>query len=223
MLLQANITRADLGSFLRRLTPLAIRLSDVDHPVREVVIAPPDRVELVADRGLRVVTTLSLHWTMAGLEVPITATSAQLLLLPALVATEDRQALVFSFHLEAVDLRHVPAMFDETIRDRINKAFEKEDAKLSWDFLRSLTFGFEMPARVSSVNRITLRADGGTLRVSEEGFHLGVSFETEVVRASLSPNDAPDAGGVARGRDVPAGASPEPPAIPGHPLDGPPE
>ncbi|MGO8994580.1 MAG: hypothetical protein ACLQVI_14785 [Polyangiaceae bacterium] len=181
MLLQTNLTRADLGNFLKMLTPLVIRLSDPGGPLREIVVAPPDTIELVPGRGLRIVTTLALSWTVAGVEVPIHARSAQLLLLPAIVVKEAREALVFSLLLEAIDVRHVPGFLDGPILDRINKVFAEEDATLTWNFLKTLSFGFEMPPRMTSVTRIGLAATRGSVTVSEEAIHLEVSLEALVL------------------------------------------
>ena len=188
MILQTNLTRVDLGHFLAMLTPLTIRLSDPADPLRELVVAPPDSIELVPGRGLRLVTTLLLSWTLAGVDVPIRASSAQLLFLPALAVKDGREELIFSLLLEAIDLRHVPGFLDTTILERINKAFAEDDATISWDFLKTLSFRFQMPARVSSVSGITLAAVGGTVKVTEEEIQLTATFETAVLHPDPPPS-----------------------------------
>jgi len=184
MLLQANLSRGDLAHFLGMLTPLTIRLSEPAGPLHELVISPPDTIELVPARGLRIVTTLLLSWTVAGVEVPIKANLAQLLLLPTIAVRDGRNALVFSLLLEAIDLRHVPGFLDAPILERINRAFAEQDATLSWDFIKTLSFDFKMPSRMTSVDRITLNAGKGVVRVTGEAIHVAVSFETAAVLAS---------------------------------------
>jgi hypothetical protein len=189
MFLQANLELQDLKAAVDRITPLVLRLSDVDHPRHGLRIERPDRVELVPGQGLRIVATVHLDWTVAGVHVPITATSAEVLLIPAVVLKDGHQELQFSFQLEAIDLRHVPDILDESIIERVNKGLEADDSKLSWNFLETLTFGFDMPARLESVNKITLAAQQGMVRITAEGFYLAVSYQADVARAPIAETE----------------------------------
>ncbi|MGO8999836.1 MAG: hypothetical protein ACLQVI_41450 [Polyangiaceae bacterium] len=188
MIVQANISRVDLGSFLDELMPLVIELSADDFPLREVHIQRPERTELVAGRGLRIFTHLVLHGVTGGVRAPIAGSSAQILLTPSIGARDGHEVLAFSFRLESIDLPHVPGVLDEKVLERINRAFVKDDARLSWDFARTLAFGFSMPRSMRSVKRVTLRAQEGGVRVTEEGFSMAVFFETEVSRTSALPS-----------------------------------
>jgi hypothetical protein len=189
MFLQANFGLEDLKVTLDRLTPLEIKLSDADHPRHSLRIERPDRVELVPGRGLRIVATVHLNWTVAGVHLPITATSAQVLLTPAVVEKAGHEELQFSFQLEEIDVRHVPDILDDPILERVNKGLAADDSKLSWNFLKTLTFGFDMPARLESVNKITLAAQQGMVRITTEGLHLAVSYQADVARAPIAETE----------------------------------
>jgi hypothetical protein len=183
MFLQAHIDLADLARFLAELTPLAVDLSDTNGPLSDLRIERPEGIGLVPDRGLRVLTSLRFTATIAGVRVPVTASSAQLLLVPAIAARGGHAQLVFSVEVEAIDLRHVPAMLDATILERVNEALAKDAARPAWDFLKTLSFGFAMPARMEPVTRITLKATDGKVRVTEAGLDLTVPFEAHALRA----------------------------------------
>jgi hypothetical protein len=208
MHLQATIGLRDLNHFFEKLTPLEIELADTDGPLERIHIQRPDLIEMVPGRGVRLVTTLFMHCKIAGVSIPVTATSARLLLLPAILPKNGHTELAFSFELEDVDLRHVPHLVEEKLLPRINEALSSEKARLSWNFRKTLTFGFALPARVRPVERITLGAGDGAVFIATDGLRFTVSYETDVLR-SPAPAEA------VTGEPAPASGAAAPSTAPG--------
>jgi hypothetical protein len=183
MHLQATFTLADLTEALTSFTPLEIRLGDLDNQERTLSIDRPLEVTLVAGRGLRIGTTARFTWTLAGLEVPVTVKAASLLLLPEIVTLEGREALRFLLVLESADLKLLPSFVDEKFVERVNEALTAEEARPTWKFLDTLTFGVDLPERLRSARKLELTARWGTVQVTDTALHFTVSYEAAVTKA----------------------------------------
>jgi hypothetical protein len=116
--------------------------------------------------------------------IPVTATSTQLLLIPTVVTKDGRDELSFSGEIEAIDLRHVPHLVEEVVLTHVNKALATEPARFGWNYIKTLTFGFDMPTRIHPVEQITLGAGSGKVAVTEEAVLLTVFFEAGVRRGA---------------------------------------
>ena len=180
MLIQVSLALDDLTLALSRLTPLEIDLREEGGPERLLFIEPAAHVELVPDRGLRIATSARLRWTIAGVVIPVTVSSARLLLLPELVTVKDRDALAFSFFLEEADLKHVPAFLDEKVVDQVNDALRKTDARPVWQFLDTLSIGFDMPPTIRPPSpRFELSPQWGALKITDQEIVFSVSFHSK--------------------------------------------
>lgn len=186
MLLQVSLALDDLTLALSRLTPLELDLHEEGGPERRLFIEPPEHLELVPDRGLRIATNARLRWTIAGVVIPVTVTSAQLLLLPELVTVNDRDALAFSFFVEHADLKHVPAFLDSKVVDEVNDALRKPDARPVWEFLDTLAIGFDLPPNIRPPSqRFELAPRWGALKITDQELVFSVSFQSKSAPASV--------------------------------------
>jgi hypothetical protein len=180
MLLQATLGLDDLTDALQRFTPLEIRLGDLEGKERTLFVEPPSRVTLVPERGLRVETNARLSWTVAGVAVPVTIQAAQLLLLPEIVQKDGRDVLRFQLVLESADLKHVPAFLDAKVVEQVNEALQADDARPTWDFLKTLSFAVALPQRLRSARSFELEARWGAVNVSDTAVVFTVSYDSAV-------------------------------------------
>jgi hypothetical protein len=187
MMLQATVDLEDLTAALGRLTPLEFRLGDPDGAERVLFVERPDRVTLVPDKGLRIETTARLRWTIAGIVVPVTVSSAQLLLTPEIEQKNGRDILHFSFFVEHADLKHVPAFVDTRIIDQVNESLRADGARVEWDFLRTLTFSIKLPPRLKSAQRFDLDAQWGAVKVTDRGLVFSVGYHSAVEAKLQTP------------------------------------
>ena len=181
MLLQVTLDLESLSSTIHQLLPFEIRLSDADGPDHTLFVDRPEHLEIVADRGLRMDAPARLRWTIAGVAVPVTVTSARILLIPEIAEREGHDYLSFSFFVEQADLKHVPAFIDDKVVDKVNEALRSEGARLEWKFLDTLTFGCDLPASIKPKRRLELNPRWGALKITEEAFICSVSYHSAIV------------------------------------------
>lgn len=180
MLLHATLGLDDLTDAVNRLTPLEVRLGDLEGNARTLFVERPDRVTLVPDRGLRIETAARLRWTIAGVVIPVTVQAARILVVPEIVRRDERDLLRLSLILESADLRHVPAFVDAKVVDEVNEALRAEDARPTWHFLDTLTFRIGLPARLRSAEALELVARWGAMDIRENEVVLTVSYVSAV-------------------------------------------
>lgn len=180
MLLHATLGLDDLTDAVNRLTPLEVRLGDLEGKARTLFVERPDRVTLVPDRGLRIETAARLRWTIAGVVIPVTVQAARILVVPEIVRRDERDLLRLSLILESADLRHVPAFVDAKVVDEVNEALRAEDARPTWHFLDTLTFRIGLPARLRSAEALELVARWGAMDIRKNEVVLTVSYVSAV-------------------------------------------
>lgn len=178
MWLQATLTTADLAFALRRFCPARIQLDDD----RWLSIARPRSVKLLADVGARFVTDAKLRWTVLGIDVPITVQEVEIFLKPRIDtdAAQAHQRLVFDLSLGDFDMKYVPQLIDGAIATKINGALA--EAKIAWDFSKTLDFHFGMPKQLSPVDSVHLQARWADLKISDVAITLAASFTVDMPR-----------------------------------------
>src|SRR5688500_12552077 len=99
MKLSLSITKAEVVRLVEEATPLKI---DLGHK-RSVSFGRPELVELVPRTGLRIRGDAKMVWEVAGLTLPITLRTWQLLLVPSIVRRDGTLVLAFDPVLEDLD------------------------------------------------------------------------------------------------------------------------
>jgi hypothetical protein len=188
MWLEAIIAKNDLVAFLPQLAPVTIHLGGGGT----IELAAPTGVELVPDAGLRVTCTAKLNWPVLGFNVPVTLNSATALLKPQIAGSPTGDRLVFTVVVEKADFAGIPGVIDEKITEKINEALVREHAELEWDFTKTLTHLFELPASLTHLRAIGLDVAWGEVRVTLDALVLAVSFRTKAVHddGSVRPASA---------------------------------
>lgn len=177
MWIEAILTPRDCTDFIGTITPLRVDLGGD----RMLVVAPPRRVELVPDKGLRLQTAGHVVWTIAGVKVPVSIRIASLLLTPSIEQREDRDALTFRARVERLDVRVLPDFIDETVLQRINDTLAKHDEVLVWRFSKTFDRRFALPKRIESQAAIEVHTKWGQVRITESALVLAVSLDVRAV------------------------------------------
>jgi hypothetical protein len=182
------IPRDDLRALLGQALPLTISFGPPESP-HSLALSDLAEVELVADRGLRVVCKAHLTWPLLGIKIPITVSSVKMLLLPTIGRSPEGDTLAFRISIEHADFSGLPTMIDNRITDAINAKLAEKDVELSWNFSRSLTFRAKLPAMLESLESFAIRPAWGEVRVTEEAVVYAASFHAAFVREGASPPD----------------------------------
>lgn len=177
MWVQAAVTRDEFAQAFEDFCPAHVELDEG----RWIDLARPSKVELLAERGIRVVSEARILWTVIGIDVPIKVNEAELFLAPKIAERADgKQVLRFDVTVGALDLQYVPHLLDAGIAARINDALAV--SPLEWDFMKTLDFSFALPAQVSPADGVRLHAKWGEVKVAEDAISLAVSFAADVSR-----------------------------------------
>ncbi len=192
MWVEAILTKDDLARLVGELLPLSIRLGEGGS----LTLTDPTDVSLLAERGLRVTCKAELHWPVWKIDVPIKLHSLALVVTPTIDRQPDTtsESLVFKLTVEHADFAMVPAVIDDELTGRINDALAARHLQLGWNFTRTLSHVFPLPALLQSVDALALRVAWGRVKVTPEALVLAVSFHTDVGRrssAELLPPAAP--------------------------------
>jgi hypothetical protein len=176
--LEAILTVEDLQRMLRDLSPAAIRLGDNG----ELEFDEPSSVALIAQRGLRVVCGAKLHWPLLGVSVPVSLRSVAVMICPTIEPVGDREALVFKFHIEHIDVSILPAFFDNKVTDRVNEELAKHHVEFAWSFAKTLSYVFQLPDALLSTSALSLEVVVGTVRITDSALAFAISYQTKFQR-----------------------------------------
>jgi hypothetical protein len=187
MLLTAAVTKAEIAALIDALTPLRVIIDE--RRGRSITLGRP-RLELVREGGIRLRGDARLTWDVAGVAIPVTLQAWQLMLVPRIVTRESGRALAFEPVIEILDLKRVPGFLDDKIARAITDGLAQNRHRLTWEFARSLSKQFALPARIGG-GTFALSAVDGAVAVSEEDVMLTLRFEANVERRALHPDTVP--------------------------------
>jgi hypothetical protein len=182
MWIEAILSHDDLSSFFAQLLPLDVRLGDDGDTDPELRLSDLARVELLENQGIRVECKADLRWPVLGIDVPVEVKSLALLFVPSVVKRSGRDALAFKVQLADLDIAWVPAAFDATLEERVNRELKEKQRQLAWDFSRTLSHVFELPSVVRPIDALGLEVAWGKVRVTNEALVMAISFHAHVHR-----------------------------------------
>jgi len=160
----------DCADFVASLTPLTLELGGPD---RVLVVEPPEDVEIVADKGLRMSAAGHVVWTALGMKLPLRARVGSLLVTPAIVKVDERDALGLRVRVEKLDV----GVFPGTVLHRINDMLAKYDDALVWPFARTLDRRVRLSSRVLSADAVDVHVKWGHVKITEGAMALAISIE----------------------------------------------
>jgi hypothetical protein len=182
MWIEAILSQEDLSSLVAQLLPLNIRLGEDEGADPQLHLSDLASVELIENQGLRIRCRAAIRWAILGIDVPIKLESLALLLSPSVVKTSGRDALAFKLELDQLDVAWIPAAFDETIKQKINRELKEKQRQLTWNFSQNLSHVFKLPSAVRPIDALELDVAWGKVRVTGEALVLAVSFHGHVHR-----------------------------------------
>jgi hypothetical protein len=159
---------------LSELLPLTIDLGDADHKNRSIRIDPPDLVEFVPRRGIRVQTGAEIRWTVAGVGVQATIKSATLVFSPVLAPAGGRVDL--DIHLEDADLKNVPKLLDRGIVSAVNGKLAEKRGLIGWSYARTLALRLPLPASMAPLEQFMMDARDFAFEIDEAALRVSVQL-----------------------------------------------
>lgn len=165
----------DVGTverLLSELTPLTLNLGDEQSPNRTIDVDRPTLVELVAGQGLRVRTSARVRWQLKSFNVPVTISSAQVLLRLAVRMTPPFRLQLLPL-VEKADLKNVPAFIEGTLIDKINQRLA--ELAIGWDF--GTTLALRLPFPPELVPPLSFAMDAAAPRLEITAEHVRVALE----------------------------------------------
>lgn len=154
----------------------AVAAASSAESTRWIQIEPARQVDFVAGEGLRIEVNGQLQWSAAGVPLPMTFNSAQLMLRPAVVVDDTGGRLIFHPSLEALDLKNVPGFVDSGVLGFVNKRLGAQGDALAWHFSKTLALQFPLPATLVPLDKFQLAASVGEVEVLADAIVFSITF-----------------------------------------------
>ena len=174
----------DIADTLGQSLPLEIELGKSGAGERFVAVDAVNAVSFVPNEGVRIQCAGHLRWPVLGVGVPVRIHRLGILVLPTVRTADDHESLVFKLKIEDADIAWLPALADQSIADRVNRDLAAHDAELAWNFSRTLSHVFALPAALRTAAAIGLYVTSGQVTITESLLGLTVQFRTSVNRRS---------------------------------------
>ncbi len=187
MWVEAIFSQADLRELVEKFLPLTIHFGDEGS----FVVSDPTEISLVKGAGLRVACRAKVHLPVLGIDIPVTIKALTILLRPVILKKESGDSLVFRIEIEHADLAGIPTIIDNQITHRVNKMLADKEVDMAWEFTKTLSYSFDLPATLAPINAMSIIAAWGEVRVSDDALALVVSFHNEVFRGDARPPSLP--------------------------------
>ncbi len=177
MWLEAILSLDDLRHALAQLTPVTISLGSEGAGL---YVGAPSNVSLVAGEGLQVTCAAELTWPVLGIAVPVVVSEVSFMLTPRIERVDDVELLAFVPHVARADFAMLPGMLDRRLTELVNKELDRRKLDLAWNFGKTLTFAFGLPASLSPLRTMSLNSHGAMVRVTEEAVVLAISMKASI-------------------------------------------
>jgi hypothetical protein len=185
MWLEATLTKDDLESLLAQFAPLEIRLGESGR----LILASPTEVSMNPGKGVGVLCDATVHWPLLGMDLPVRMRGLGILLRPAVRPGSDGSCgvLVFTLQIEHVGVSPLPAVFDASLTSLLNRELAQDRAALVWNFVETLSHVFALPAALASAATLGLKANAGSIRITDKAIGFVVGFGTDVQPRPAAP------------------------------------
>jgi hypothetical protein len=194
MWLEAILTKDDLRDVFDQFAPLEIRLGDSGR----LVLESPTEVSINPGSGVGVVCDATLHWPVLGVDLPVRMRGLTVLLHPTVRPRPDGScgALVFTLQIDRTGVSLLPAVFDARVTSLLNRELAENHAALEWNFGKTLSHVFQLPAALASAATLSLEVIAGSVKTTDDAVGFAVGF-----RAEVHPRVAAPAGADAASRE----------------------
>ena len=175
MLLSAVVTRDELALLVESITPLRVVIDE--RRGRSMTVTRPHAIELVPGRGLRIRGAAQMSWDIAGVGIPVTLQSWQVLVAPRIATRGGSQVLAFEPVLENVDLKRVPGIVGDRIVEAVQKGLAQYGNKLAWNLARALSRRWALSTRIVPSRAFALTVADSSVEITAEQLRLTVRLE----------------------------------------------
>ena len=182
MQLRAVIGRAEIVALLRQAAPLRIIMTPDEPDRRWLEIEQPSSVELVAGRGVRVITRGRLRLDIAEVSVPVRIKEASLMLTPKIAGTGEDSRLVLAIAAERVDVAYLPNVVEDALLSKINTALAPVETRLAWRFGKKLSPTLRIPPRLEPLDTFRFSVGGAEIAISADAITVTGEMATELGR-----------------------------------------
>lgn len=184
MWLEAILSLDDLRHALGQLTPVTISLGSEGAGL---YVGAPSNVSLVAGEGLQITCAAELTWPVLGIAVPVVVSEVSFMLTPRIERVDDDvELLAFVPHVAHADFAMLPGMLDRRLTELVNKELDRRKLDLAWNFGKTLTLAFGLPASLSPLRTMSLNSHGAMVRVTEEAVVLAISMKATIKQLTAS-------------------------------------
>lgn len=188
MWLEAILTKDDLRDVFEQFAPLEIRLGDSGR----LILESPTDVSVIPGSGVGVVCDATLHWPVLGVDLPVRMRGLTVLLHPTIQPRPDGGcgALVFTLQIDRTGVSLLPAAFDARVTSLLNRELAESHAALEWNFGKTLSHVFALPAALASAGTLSLKVHAGSVKTTGDALGFAVGFRAEVQPRALPPAGA---------------------------------
>jgi hypothetical protein len=191
MQLTLAIGHEELSKLFNELAPIRIHMTPTDEDRRWLELEAPERITVVPDLGVRIVTRGHLRYAVGKLKIPATIQRLQLLLTPKVVQADDfAHRLAFELTIEEGDLAHVPDLLDAAFVAVVNEALTPRATGMVWNFGEALSKSAVLPERLEPLDRFGVEVTGGSVAVSADRVSFTVDLAAGITRTKPRPDDA---------------------------------
>ncbi len=185
-----SFSATDLDTLARSFVPLQIDLSHRDHGTRVISVHKLHSLELVPDRGVRLVGEADIEWTVLGVRVPARISDLSVLIH---VAVNVRR-LDFRFEIERGEVKHVPDLIEGTLMARINESLMTKGAKPAFRFARMVEREIKLPSMLGPPRDLLLSDAIGELWIDKEQLTFTVDVDMRAKLAEVGETSIPAEG-----------------------------
>lgn len=182
MFLEAHLDEFTITKLINDATPIRIHFTQSDDDQRWIELATPSSVDLIAGKGVRVVSSARVHYAWGGFKPEIAIRRIVLMLRPVVKRGQEGLELRFRLDIEDADLVNVPSLVDAGIVGIVNAAITPMHTKMIWAFEKALSKSFPLPERLEPLECFCLKATGGSATVEDDHLRLRVAFAAEMTR-----------------------------------------
>jgi hypothetical protein len=148
-----------------------------------LVLRDARALTFVPATGVSLSCTADIRWSLLGIKVPIHLRELSVMLTPRIATRSTGPALVFELAIEHADLAGVPAVVDAHLVERVNQALSERQVELGWEFAKTLTHSFALPALLANLRSFNLGVGESSVEVVQDALVLSVELLTSVTRA----------------------------------------
>lgn len=191
MQLKATLTKNDVINLFAQLAPLVVRVGEGGT----LLLASPTEVAMIPGEGVRVVCDATFHWPLLGVELPIHLSALAVRIRPAVQPDSNGKSdiLAFTLQVEHTGMSLLPAVFDGRVTSRLNRELQTRNIEVAWNFGKTMSHVFQLPATLLSAGPLDLKVRVGTIEITESEIVLDVDFVARMgprtaARAARSPD-----------------------------------